>query len=363
LLCAFVLLSLAPFSSARNAGTLVVPRANHTATLLADGRVLLAGGHVAAQGGGATVTATCEIYNPATNSWSPTGALHEARTTHGSVRLPDGRVLVIGGSNLEKGPLASAEIYDPATGAWTSTTSMNTARSGVFKLPVLLLPNGKVLVIGGERNAQTCELYDPVTATWTYTGSLVERRFEFQASLLPNGTVLVAGGEDTKHAIPASEIYDPATGRWSLSGALHTPRVYHEQTVLADGRVLIAGGFPGGSDLTVLSSSETYDPATGQWTVVGDMRSPRTEFSLNLLGDGNVFAAAGTSAFPSTGIATTEEFSATSNRWHLLPQMLMTPRVLHTGTTLLDGSVLIAGGYVTGFGDFVPNAEIFTNLR
>jgi len=121
-----------------------------------------------------------------------TGSLATARYFHTATLLPNGKVLVAGGA-IGYTPLASAELYDPATGTWTATESLHTAR---FFHTATLLPNGKVLVAGGAGNGYlaSAELYDPATETWTATGSLHTARDLHTATLLPNGKVLVAGG-------------------------------------------------------------------------------------------------------------------------------------------------------------------------
>jgi hypothetical protein len=143
-----------------------------------------------------------------------------------------------------------------------------------------------------------------------------------------------------------TELYDPVTGTWSLSGILNRPHGVHDQVLLADGRVLVAGGLVGHpSSFTVTRIAEIFDPNTGLWTVSHPLTTPRVEFTANLLSDGNVFAVGGTSGNISEPLASIEEFEAAAGRWHLLITALATPRQSHTATTLLYGSVLIAGGF------------------
>src|SRR5205807_1211497 len=149
-----------PAAPSSFAGDLVNPGKWRTATLLIDGKVLLAGG----SDGGATecVLSKAELYLPAGRTWTATGSLNVAREHHGSSLLPDGRVLVMGGENCGTNDLASAELYDPAAGNWTLMSSMSIARSYIDPI---VLPSGKVLVAGGYANSSvlaSCELYDPV---------------------------------------------------------------------------------------------------------------------------------------------------------------------------------------------------------
>ena len=219
-----------------NTGSLGSARVAHTATLLPNGKVLVAGGY-----DGANALASAELYDPASGSWTATGSLADARERHTATLLPNGKVLV-------EGFLTSAELYDPASGTWTATGSLTTQGSET----ATLLPNGKVLVTVtvSEPFGTTptrAELYDPASGTWTTTGSLTTKRFEHTATLLPNGKVLVAGGYLTTGAPPVivletAELYDPASGTWTATGSLNTARDAHTATLLPNGKVLVAGG-------------------------------------------------------------------------------------------------------------------------
>src|SRR5437870_4721086 len=130
-----------------------------------------------------------------------------------------------------------------------------------------LLPNGKVLVVGGfgtNGHLASAELYDPDDGTWTGTGVVSTVRRYHTATLLPNGKVLIAGGQDNTFAETAgSELYDPATGTWAATDRMVNGRYLHTATLLPNGKVFVAGGIGGG---TFLASAELYDPATGTWT-------------------------------------------------------------------------------------------------
>jgi WD40 repeat protein len=178
----------APFQF-QTTGSLITARDFHTATLLPNGHVLLAGG----VGTPFAYLASAELYDPATGILTTTGSLAVGRLGHTATLLRNGKVLVVGGDG-SSGVLASAELYDPTTGTWTTTGSLTTAR---FVSTSTLLTNGKVLVVGGEDNSNnilaSAELYDPVSGTWTPTGSLTIGRYSQTATLLPDGNVLVAG--------------------------------------------------------------------------------------------------------------------------------------------------------------------------
>jgi hypothetical protein len=264
----------------------------HTATKLLDGRVLIAGGGVCP-----ITNATAELYFPALGRWKPAGILNQQRYNHAAVLLPDGRVLVAGGGTGEYDStvLASAELYDPATGKWMYTGGLNTARR--FHT-MTLLPDGKVLVAGGLGAdgglLASAELYDPATGTWSPTASMGLGRGYHTATLLPNGKVLVAGAAGPEWSPSASaELYDPATGTWSPTGSMLKPRRYHSANLLPNGKVLVAGGY---HEYTgILYASELYDPATGKWSDTWAMNVDRYGHTTTLLPDGTVLAAGGSS--------------------------------------------------------------------
>jgi hypothetical protein len=220
--------------------------------LLSDGRVLVAGGND---------TASAELYDPATGTWTATSSLNTARYFHRAALLPNGKVLVAGGFffNGTRGhSLASCELYDPATGIWTVTGSLSAPRQDQI---FLLLPNGQVLAAGGDNNGAflaTSELYNPATGTWSATGSLTTAR-SGGATLLPNGQVLVAGG-DNPNALASAELYDPASGTWSVTGSLATAR-FAPLTLLPGGEVLASGGI--GANFGSVANAEVYDVGLG----------------------------------------------------------------------------------------------------
>src|SRR6266550_4267395 len=200
---------------------------------------------------------------PASGTWTVTGSLNTARYLHTATLLPNGMVLVAGGLDSNLNALDSAELYDPASGSWTVTGSLNTAR---YYHTATLLPNGMVLVAGGENALPSAELYDPASGTWTVAGNLNSGRTAHTATLLPNGMVLVAGGFDSNSiAFASAELYDPASGTWTATGNLNNARAFHTATLLPNGIVLVAGGHDGPTftPSDILSSAELYDPASG----------------------------------------------------------------------------------------------------
>jgi hypothetical protein len=190
---------------------MIIGRASNTATLLQDGRVLVAGGDYSFDD-----VSTAEIYNPATDAWSATGSLAGNRIFHTARLLRDGRVLVTGGECVSRGCgyYASAEVYDPRTGAWSFTGSMTEHRT---LLKAALLPDGRVLVAGGYGEngdyLASAEVYDPATGIWKATGSMAYARDRFTMTLLLDGRMLVVGGKNSDSVVLASaEVYDPGLG-------------------------------------------------------------------------------------------------------------------------------------------------------
>ena len=240
-------------------GSLGTARFSHTATLLPNGQVLVVGG-----GYGSTVLASAELYDPVSGTWMTTGSLVTRRTEHLATLLLNGRVLVTEGFNFDADSLVSAELYDPASETWEATGHIGVAYGGT----ATLLPDGRVLHAGGsipsllQGGSDFAELYDSASGAWTETGRLTTSRAYHTATLLPNGQVLVAGGDSffkTIHTYLASaELYDPASGAWTATGRLATGRWDHTATLLPNGQVLVAGG----NDGTIpLASAELYDPA------------------------------------------------------------------------------------------------------
>ena len=281
-----------------NTGSLQVGRFEHTATRLANGQVLLAGG---VAGGG--FTSDCELYNPASGAWTTTGAMSAGRARYAAILLSDGKVLAIGGSPA----LSTCELYDPSTGKWTPTGSLATGRR---MHRATLLPDGKVLVTGGAQvdgadNAiplASCEIYDPEAGTWSEAASMLHSRLLHTAVLLPTGQVLTIGGWGVEGLHQACDLYDPGTNKWSMFARLNTPRYIHQTQLLdtSSGRVLVFGGQD--SAAAGINTAELYDPKIGQWLyTLNAMPAYFNMFASSLLDNGQILAIAG----DNNGTATT----------------------------------------------------------
>lgn len=283
-------------------------------------------------------------------SFTPTGSMGTIRgaaTNFTLTRLCDGRVLTAGGFNNNRA-LASAELYDPATETWTPTGSMVTPRDGHS---ATLLANCQVLVAGGGEGTKlvnSAELYDPISGTWSATGSFSEARHGHTAVRLHNGKVLIAAGivhgPGDSFGIASAELYDPASGRWSSTGSLKTARMGQVGVLLSDGSVLIAGGMPRGVTVEDFSSAEVYDPVSETWSNTGSMAIGRRQaFTLTRLADGKVLVAGGTINWMAVATAQAEVYNPATAVWTPTSPTAATRRA-HSATLLLDGRVLVAGG-------------------
>ena len=323
-------------------------RANHTATRLADGRVLLVGGF----------DASAELYDPAIGAFSLTGSLPAALGSQTATLLADGRVLTTGGATLTT-PSAGAQVYDPKTGRFSPTGSMTTERT--YGHTATLLGDGRVLIVGGWSRSGTlasAETYDPATGRFSPTSSMATARNGHTATLLADGRVLVAGGWGPSGTVLSSaEIYDPKTGTFSPTGSMHDPRGNFTGTLLADGRVLVAGGWSGNDSL---ASAEVYDPQPGAFTTTGSMAAARNSHTATLLTDSRVLIVGGIAGASSASLASDEVYDPMTGAFSATGSMAAA-RNGHTATLLADGRVLVAGGTassVTGFAS-LASAELY----
>jgi hypothetical protein len=286
-----------------------------TLTLLNDGKVLLAGrGNFVAFGPNGRVRTTAELYDPSSASFTSTGPMLESVSSAAAVRLTDGRVLLAGGtiSNQAAAPTATVEIYDPNTGTFTLTGSMAIPR---FNHTATLLQNGEVLVAGGISSSVTgtplasAELFNPGTSSFVSVGPMTTAHANHTATLLSDGRVLIAGGSNRPSSAPnsvtsAAEIFDPSTETFSATGAMASPREFHRAALLNNGQVLVAGG---DDALNILASAEIYDPTSSSFSLTANMSVSRENFVAAALSNGDVLVAGGLTAFTEGGTTDTAE--------------------------------------------------------
>lgn len=244
--------------------TLNTARRNATLTVLPDGRVLIAGGRHGLPDG-SSFLASSEIYDPLADTWTNTtgNMMNVAREGHLAVLLKNGKVLIAGGEGPWRVAGKTAELFDPTTQMWSLTGSMSDGwLAGSATLT--LLADGRVLRTGGTDGQgnyySTAEIYDQGSGTWTPVHSMTTARANHSATLLPNGRVLIAGGENLAGTLVTSEVYDPILDTWTLDVNLQDAlgRAGHRAIMLPSGRVLIAGGWTG-STSNLLSSAEVYN--------------------------------------------------------------------------------------------------------
>src|ERR1700722_10074574 len=330
-------------SAASSAGSLMpaspmlAPRSGHSATLLPDGKVLIAGGMRRNQ----DFYKSAEIFDPATGKFQPTGEMSVGRVGHLAILLPSGRVLIAGGW-IGHATTDSAELYDPATGKFTVISTMIKRRA---RPSATLLTNGNVLIAGGgdhdgaDGAIASAEIFNSQTFQFQPTGSLHRARLGQTASLLNTGTVLMAGGGCSAGLIARAELYDPTTGTFSETGNLNTPRHKHTAGLLPDGRVLIAGGSDERDWNGNLNSAEIYDPRTGKFSPAASLHDSRFKLPDEAvqLPSGKLLVAGGSKSV--------EIFDPLRGRFLLASGQMNDARHFMSETSLKDGRVLLAGGY------------------
>ena len=346
-------------------------RSSATATLLPNGKVLIAGGQSATQ-----LLSSTELYDPITDTFAAsTPSTSDTRDNATATLLPNGKVLIAGGIG-EKSIVSTTDLYDPVTDSFAaSTPSMNAAR---YSALATLLPNGKVLIAGGAigffgsntlNPLSSTELYDPVSDSFAAsTPSMNTGRLYATVTLLPNGKVLIAGGAvpetigkiTTFTFLTSTELYDPATNTFAASTstpAMNTGRCYATATLLPNGKVLIAGGQ---GTAGILSSTELYDPVSNTFAgpaLTRAMNTGRGNATATLLANGKVLIAGGYAGGP-TYLKSTELYDPATNTFAASTPSMNNVRGIDAATLLLNGKVLIVGGFNNGI--FLSSTELYT---
>jgi hypothetical protein len=355
-------------------------RYEHTATLLADGAVLVSGGEASDLKRLPRLLASAEIYDPGRDAWSGAGSMALARRGHTATVLADGRVLVVGGMG-PGGVVAAAELYDPVARAWSPASGPSTPRHGHT---ATRLGDGRVLVAGGVAVDATdaagplaslgsAEVYDPGASasgsgTWSAAGSMSRPRAFASATLLPDGRVLVLGGTGPTGSLTSADLYDPGSpangsGTWSVAGGLEGARGGHTATLLPDGRVFVAGGLnfffkadqPAAS-VVGQEPVELFDWQSGRSSEIARLAEPPSGHTATLLPDGSVLIVGGTHP-PQAGVSgRTILYDPPSESLRDVDR-LKEARASHTATLLPNGKVLVVGGF--GRGRTLNSVELY----
>jgi hypothetical protein len=343
-------LTIRPLGSWSTSTNMSNPRGMHTATLLKNGKVLVVGGY----GGPSWGNTYPELYDPATNTWAYAGSTgggsyQNNMFAHTATLLSSGEVLVVGGATYSpccygtKGVM----LYHPDTNTWSPSPQTYDFRD---YHTATLLPNGKVLVAGGNQGGdqnpsyKTTEIYDPATNTWSRAKDMIFARQNHFAILLPSGKVLVGSGTARDGwLLTSTELYDPATNTWTQSGDMLNAHLGVTPVLLPGGQVLIVGG----NNNSSWESAEEYNPQTGAWQSVADMPLIRIQNAVTLLSNGQVLVAGGDSYIRSAGDQyklNTLIYNPKTNTW-TEAALLNHARLNAVSVLLPSGKVLITGGY------------------
>ena len=317
------------------AASMLEPRSGHTATLLPNGKVLIAGGMRRNQ----DFYRSSELYDPVTGKFQTTGEMNVGRVGAVAVLLRSGKVLVAGGW-IGHGCTDEAELYDPATGRFSTIGKMTALRG---RPSATLLRNGDVLIAGGaDRDTPggiaSAEVFRADTLKFEAVNPMQYPRIAHTATLLPDGRVLIAGGRGDR-VTASTELYDPQTKRFVSTGSMLTARYKHTAGLLPDGRVLVAGGSDERDWNGTLSSAEIYDPRSGKFTTAASLNDKRFKLPETAVpvGPGELLVAGGARQVeiydPHAGKFLVAA-GQLSDDWHFMSE-----------TLLKDGRVLLAGGY------------------
>ena len=316
-------------------GEMTSERAAHQATLLTNGQVLITGGCPGQNCH--PFLRSVEMFDPTKRTFRSAALMLVPRASHSATLLQDGRVLVAGGCSTN-GATASAEVYDGVTNRWSRVGDMTLPRCSHIAVPLV---DGRVFIMGGGEgrlgNLASAEIFDPQSSKFLPLGSM--RNNHYLATRLSDGRVLLTGGQGNRgEVIRSADIFDPTSGKFQPTGDMVVPRVKHAAALLSDGRVLIIGGTAGGES-GQFSSTEIYDPRTGRFSPGPSMQSGRYKIrdAVTALGSGAVLVAGG---------ATTPELYDPVDRIFVPASGdLSGPQMFATATLLRTSDVLVLGGY------------------
>ena len=324
----------------------------HTATLLRNGKVLVAGGYSGPLG--TVVLASTELYDPSTNGWSDAAPMLIPHASHTAALLPDGKVLIASGRS-SGGDTMEAETYDPATNVWSKAGNLAVARTSAT---ALVLASGKVLVIGGNGTTNPgAELYDPGTNSWLQLPNTDTHHVNV-ASSLSNGRVLVLG-DVSKWTYQFFAQYDPTSNTWHPIG--RPPISFASAVLLGTGKVLFVRKLEPGDDDKLAG---LYDPVSDSWTPAAPMEINGVWGIGTALPGGRALVAGSAMSRGILGCGSgascqnAEVYDPVRNSWTVTSGMA-TSRGEHTATLLANGKVLITGGYVPPDPDMTATAEIY----
>jgi len=296
-------------------GDPIVPRdvrvtADVTAVGLRGGKVLLIGGQGGQNGQSSSILNEAELYDPTSGQFTVSGAgtLTEARYQHAAVELPNGNVLMSGGTGNGTNAKASAEIWNAGSGTWSSTGAMSTSRLGHT---MFVLPNGKAIAIGGKTTISgspltSTEIYDPATSTWSAGPATAQA---------VGATVQITNGQLLRvYPSGAAEVDYNGAG-WSAVGSLTTPRANFMLKALPGSGAAVLGGYGEGGTTDGAKRMEVYDGRQETWTLGKSFYDGRADATANLLPDGTllIFGGKTGTAQDARPVLTFEKLDLTTN--------------------------------------------------